>query len=171
MTACRRRRPADAASDVARRRPAASPCRRSIGVDNCTEADWEYVVENIDELIAQNNATAGELNGARSRAAACLACMQPRAARACSRPPPSPRAPTRPPNAPVLNPPSAGPRYFTYDDVETPDGDTNPGLYATFGPIEMEADGAFGPPFACLLPAACCWRRCVAHRRGSRLQI
>ncbi len=36
----------------------------------------------------------------------------------------------------------------SYDGVSTPGGDANPGLYATFGPIDMEADGVFVTPLA-----------------------
>lgn len=32
--------------------------------------------------------------------------------------------------------------------MSTPGGDSNPGLYATFGPIDMEADGVFASPLA-----------------------
>lgn len=37
--------------------------RRSIGVDNCTTEDWQTVVDNLDEYVVENNATAGDLNG------------------------------------------------------------------------------------------------------------
>lgn len=36
--------------------------------------------------------------------------------------------------------------YFTYDSINATDN--NPGLYATFGPIEMEADGVYSTPLA-----------------------